>query len=392
MDLDRRTFLRTVGAGALVSLGGTSGAVAGSGDVPDYLKDHAALFARDPHAAALAWFKQARFGLFIHYGLYSLCGGEWKGKQVTTSRGGAVAEWIQFHGRIPIAEYARLKDRFTAEHFDPDVITDLAIAAGMRYVNLTTRHHDSFCLFRTKETDFQSLNTPAKRDLVGDLADACRRKGLGLFLYYSHGRDWRHPHSPPPSRPKYKEHQPEYVPPEKVDLDKYTAFMKAQVTELLTQYGPVAGIWLDGIGVLKQYARQLGGMEKAIDLFHLHDLYAHIRRLQPQCLVSYKNGVTGTEDFTAPERKSAGLEKTGKPVEVCTTIQAHSWGYNQFTKKRKSVDELWETLTKTRAVDGNLLLNTGPKGDGSIVPEEAERLRTIGARIRDRGWPVKAQA
>jgi len=384
--LTRRRFLASTAA-ALAATAAPAARGAASPDVPSYLKDHAALYARDPHAAALAWFKQARFGLFIHYGLYSLCGGEWKGKPVTTSRGGAVAEWIQLHGRIPIAEYAHLKDRFTAEAFDVDAITDLALAAGMRYVNLTTRHHDSFCLFRTKETDFQSLTSPAKRDLVGDLADACRKKGLGLFLYYSHGRDWRHPHSPPPSRPKYKEPQPEYVPADEVDLDKYVAFMKAQVTELLTQYGPVAGIWLDGIGVLKQYGRKLGGIEKAIDLFKVPDLYAHIRRLQPQCLVSYKNGLTGAEDFNTPERQSFGLEKAGKPLEINTTIQAHSWGYNRFTKHRKTPDELWETLTTARKVKATLLLNTGPKGDGSIVQEEANTLRELGRRIRKNGWP-----
>ncbi len=393
MDLDRRNFLRTIGVGAMASLTGPiarARASEGFTEVPAYLKSQAVLYAEDPHAAALAWFKQARFGLFIHYGLYSLCGGEWKGKQVTKRRGGPVAEWIQFHGRIPVAQYATLQNRFTAEHFDADVITDLALGAGMRYVNITTRHHDSFCLFRTKETEFQSLNSPAKRDLVGDLADACQRKGLGLFLYYSHGRDWRHPHGPPLSRPNYKQPQPEYVPDDKVDLDKYVHFLKAQVTELLTQYGPVAGIWLDGVGTIKQYARRLGGMDKAIDRFGLRDLYAHIRRLQPQCLVSYKTGVTGTEDFTAPERKSGGLEKTGKPVEVCTTIQAHSWGYNKFTKRRKTVDELWKTLTKARSANGNLLLNTGPKGDGSIVPAEAERLRATGRRLQDNGWPGEA--
>ncbi|MBL7140970.1 MAG: alpha-L-fucosidase [Planctomycetes bacterium] len=396
--MSRRRFLASAagaaGAGALASLAGplaaAAPAAAPAGGVPTYLKDYAGLYATDPHAAALAWFRNAKFGLFIHYGLYSLCGGEWKGKPVSKRGGGEVAEWIQFHGLIPVAEYARLKDRFTAEKFDADVVTDLALAAEMKYVNLTTRHHDSFCLFRTKETDFNSVTGPAQRDLVGELADACRRKGLALFLYYSHGRDWRHPHCPPPSRPKYPNPQPEYVADDQVDLDRYLGFMTAQVTELLTQYGPVAGIWLDGLGIINGYGKRLGGIEKAIDLFKVHDLYAHIRRLQPNCLIAYKNGLTGTEDFNTPERQSFGLEKTGKPLEINTTIQAHSWGYNKVSTARKSLDELWETLATARKVGANLLLNTGPMGDGSIVPEEAERLRAMGKRIRDQGWPGAA--
>jgi alpha-L-fucosidase len=143
------------------------------GDIPNYLRDYEDLYEQNPRSAALKWFTDAKYGLFLHYGLYSLLGRH---------------EWVQFREKIPVAEYAKLKDQFTAENFDPDYIADFAVDCGMRYVNLTSRHHDSFCLFDTELTGFNSVNSPAKRDLAGELAEACQKRGLGFFLYYSHGR------------------------------------------------------------------------------------------------------------------------------------------------------------------------------------------------------------
>ncbi|MCP5111143.1 MAG: alpha-L-fucosidase, partial [bacterium] len=183
-----------------------------------------------------------------------------------------------------VGVYAKLKESFTAGKFDADHITDVALAAGMKYVNITTRHHDSFCLFRTAETEFNSLNSPARRDLTNELAAACQRKKLGLFLYYSHGRDWKHPHAPTNEwsrscRPAYAKLQPEYLPDDEVDVIKYVEFMDRQITELLTQYGPVAGIWLDGEGVLKSYARKVaGGLPRVNQMMKLPQLYAHIMK------------------------------------------------------------------------------------------------------------------
>lgn len=362
-------------------------------EIPSYLADYADTYAQDPHAAGLEWFRNARSGLFLHYGLYSIPGGEWNGKQVMNVNDATkpVAEWIQFHAQIPVTEYAKLADSFTAENFDADFITDLALDAGMKYVNITTRHHDSFCLFKTNETDFQSLNTPAKRDLVAELAESCRKKNLGLFLYYSHGRDWKHPHAPTNEwsrscRPAYAEPQPEYVPDDEVDLDQYVEFMDRQITELLTQYGPVAGIWLDGEGVPKAYAKQLaGGLDEAIDLLKVRELYAKINELQPQCLISYKRGLTGTEDFRTPERITFGFDSSEKPLEINTTLQAHSWGYNKHTKRRKTADEIMELLESSWKIPANVCLNTGPTGDGTIVAEEEAVLREIGRRVRENG-------
>ncbi len=232
----RRSFLQTMAGLAITGGLARDTKAAEAVAVPSYLKNYADRFATDPRGAARQWFCEAKFGLFLHYGLYTLLGRH---------------EWVQLRERIPVAEYAKLKDRFTAEKFDADFITDLALAAEMRYVNITTRHHDSFCLFATKQTDFNSVNSPAQRDLVGELAAACRKKGLGLCLYYSHGRDWRHSHTPNndqwrgSARPKYDPPAPIYAYGQDHDLQKYLDFMTAQITELLTNYGPIAAIWLE---------------------------------------------------------------------------------------------------------------------------------------------------
>lgn len=352
-------------------IAGAAAAVAASAfakeKVPSYLRGYEKLYARNPRAAAIEWFRDAKFGLFIHYGLYSLLGH---------------GEWVQFREKIPVAQYALLKNQFTASHFDADAFTDLALAAHMKYINLTTRHHDSFCLFRTKYTDFNSLNSPARRDLVGELAESCRKKGLGMFFYYSHGRDWRHPDAP--NNDEWgRQARPHYDPPEssyhygnRHDLQKYVDFMTGQITELLTQYGPVAGIWLDGIGTTRS-----GPIEE----FHVQELYDKIHSLQPQVLVSYKQGLLGTEDFITPEHKSVP-NPAGKPMEINTTLQVGGWGYVKGAK-HLTADQVWEKLREAAVAKANLLINTGPEGDGTIIPEDAATLRAVGDRIGREGFP-----
>lgn len=344
-----------------------------AGKVPSYLKGFEAAYARNPRQAALDYFRSARFGLFLHYGLYSLLEGYWKGQK-------SAAEWIQFRSRIRIKEYEKLAQRFTAEKFDADFITDLALEAGMKYVNLTTRHHDSFCLFDSRHTDFKSTNSAAKRDLVGELAEQCRKKGLGFYLYYSHGRDWRHPHAPNngdwggAARPKYDPPETYYKYGKEHDLQIYVEFMKNQVTELLTNYGPVGAIWLDGFSTPKS-------RQKKMHLFKIQELYDHIHSLQPQVLVSYKQGILGTEDFKAPERKFKGKSKV--PLELCDTLQPHAWGHHrQDDKNHKNADQVMVMLRKARALNANLLLNTGPLPDGSIHPADVKTLKEVGRRLR----------
>ncbi|WP_144058984.1 alpha-L-fucosidase [Rhodopirellula sp. SWK7] len=368
MTTTRRDFLTAsvAGTAAFVSAKSASaGTAVANGPVPSYLADVADLYADNPRKAALEWFRNAQFGLFIHYGLYSLLGRH---------------EWVMIKEKIRVKEYAKLANRFTAKNFDADFITDMALDAGMKYINITTRHHDSFCLFDSKYTDFKSTNTPAKRDLVGELADQCQAKGLGFYLYYSHGRDWRHPHAPNNSgwggsaRPKYDPPEEYYTTGDDHDLQIYVEFMKNQITELLTNYGPIGGIWLDG------HATPASRRAKMHE-FKLQELYDHIHSLQPQVLVSYKQGLLGTEDFKAPERHWKG--KSDVPLEICDTLQPHGWGYMKTDDgKHKTADQVMKMLATAKEMKANLLLNTGPLPDGSIHPEDQATLKEVGKRLR----------
>ena len=338
-------------------------------DVPSFLTGYEQLYDEDPRAACLQWFRDAKYGLFLHYGLYSLLGRH---------------EWVQFREKIPVAEYAKLKDQFTADGLDADAIAALAVDAGMKYVNITTRHHDSFSLFPTDEWDFHSVDAPCGRDLVGELATACDRRGLGFCCYYSHGRDWKHPHAPNNdewggnARPKYETPEPAYATGDDHDLDRYLQFMWNQITELLTHCeAPIAAIWLDGIAVPLSGDRSL---------FRGQELYDHIHSLSPYVLVSYKQSLLGTEDFLAPEHKA--VDSGGRPGEICTTLCPRSWGYLEEGKgNHKTADDVWETLTYAREQGWNLLLNTGPLPDGSLDPEDTEVLRRVGDHLRNEGFP-----
>jgi len=365
--ITRRDFLKvTATQAAAVTIGGCAAFDRKqSSAVPSYLKGYEDLYAQCPHKAALEWFKNAKFGLFMHYGVYSQLG---------------EGEWIQYKKKIPVAEYEKLKNTFTAENFNADFITNLALEAQMKYVNITTMHHDGFCLFRTKQTDFNSLNSPAKRDLVGELAEACRKKGLGLCFYYSHGRHWRHPHAPNNdvwggnARPEYEKPEPAYAVGAEHDLQKYVDYINAQVTELLTQYGPIANIWFDGWAVPKK------GPTEKLKIPQTYDL---VRRLQPQTLISYKWGITDTEDFLAPEFHwtKKKTEPTNKPIEICHHIAG--WGYwKENDGKHRGADSIMENFDVAEKYNANLLLNTAPLPDGSIDKQDVATLRQVGRRLK----------
>ena len=326
----------------------------------------------------------------MHYGLYSILGRH---------------EWVMYREAIPVAEYEKLKEQFRPESFDSDFITDLALEAEMKYVNITSRHHDSFCLFESSASDYSSVQSPAGRDLIAELAEQCQKKDLGLFLYYSYALDWRHPYFY--SRKVFSKARPDYAEPESrykwrtdEDFRHYVAFVHAQVRELLTQYGPVAGIWFDPI--MGYYARP--------DLFPLCETYAMIRKLQPQTLIAFKQGASGEEDFASPERSGHSLadkmrEQIGpkaaevarlaweknknKHNEICDTLQPRSWGYMAADDgSHRTPDEVWQMLAEAKRQSCNLLLNTGPLPDGSIHLEDVETLREVGKRIRRDGWPA----
>ncbi len=387
MSITRRTFLATTAAG-IAAVAVNRSVKSAAGGHPPHLRGYEKLYDIDPRAASRQWFREAKFGLFMHYGLYSSPG-----------RG----EWVMLNEKIPVAEYEKLKTTFTAEKFDADAITDLAVAAGMKYVNITSRHHDSFCLFKSKETDYTSFDAPCGRDLVAELAEACHRKGIGLFLYYSYACDWRHPYfyareaGWSSARPAYETPDPVYKWKRDEDFRYYIAFVHNQLRELLTHYGPLAGIWFDPI--MGYYSRP--------DLFPIEETYALVRSLQPHCLISFKQGANGNEDFATPERTAQSLEDRVrqaagekqaaiarnaweknriKQFEICDTLQDRAWGHNEKAA-RKSVDDVMEMLKNARAIRANLLLNTGPLGDGSIHPVDRRVLLETGELLRRGGFP-----
>ncbi len=380
MAIDRRQFLAASTGAALAACAETAPERAPEAAVPSFLAGYEELYRQDPRAATKMWFDEARFGLFMHYGVYSQL---------------AHGEWVQLRETIPVAEYAKLKGAFDPKNFNTDKICDMAIAAGMKYVNLTARHHDSFCLFRTNESDFTSLDSPAQRDLVGELADSCAKKGLGLCLYYSYALDWRHPHfysreasqvgevQWDSARPAYEEPQPEYLFAKDEDFTNYINFAHAQMREILHRYKP-AVLWLDPI--MGYYSRP--------DLFPVELTYEIIREADPGVLICFKQGANGDEDFVAPEREprahtrggsiaQAAWEKNaGKKIEICDTLQPRVWGYDERNQgEHRNADEVMAMLEHCDKYSANLLLNTGPLPDGSIHPDDEATLLEVGKRL-----------
>ena len=365
MSVTRKQFLHTMAIGA----GTACGLRLAWGDeakpvIPSYLRGHETLYRQDPRAAALAWLVKSRWGLVVHYSLHSLRG--ITAKEAAAKKGSSKEEWKKFK-QGTAEEYGRLEKTFTAAKFDADFITDLALAAQMGYINFTTRHLGDMYMFRTRQSRFTSLNSPAKRDLVGELAEQCQRKGLGLFLYC------------PPDVARTE-------PQEACDRNL------AVIRELLTQYGPVAGIWLDGIGSYYNEPKNYG---------RLSELYKLIRSLQPQCLISFKQG-TGIEDFIAPEglmhtksdpiAQKAWEKMSGKPGDICTNMQTSppAWLYLEGCK-HLNADQVLALLADAFAQKANLTINTGPLPDGSIHPSDVAALREAGARIKQHGFPASAR-
>lgn len=383
--IDRRKFVSGAVCTAVVASSGFTAPKSGVA-VPSYLVGREDLYATNPRKAAQAWFRDARFGLFLHYGLYSILGRH---------------EWVQYREKIPIAEYEKLADRFAPDKFDADKITDLALEAGMKYVNLTSKHHDGFCLFDTGTANWNSVAV-ASRDLCADLAEQCQKKGLGCFFYYSLLADWHHPYFYPRkfnpiARPAYKTEPEQYLFEKDEDFAPYLDEATGHLRALLTNYGPIAGIWIDPL--MGYYGRP--------DLFPMKEIYSTIRQLQPQCLISAKQGITGTEDFAAPERSGHSLEdrirkqygdKAGdiaaaawkanksKHIEVCDTLQPQGWGYIKADDGRhKTPDQVMNMLAIVREKKANLLLNAGPLPDGSIHPADVKTLREVGKRFAKNG-------
>ena len=371
--LCRRTLLKLAGATGgisalpLIGIRNNPGASLTSLEIPVHLKDHAAEFAKDPLAASTNWFREAKYGLFIHYGIYSLM---------------EAGEWVLYSKKVPLGKYNKLAERFTAENFDVDQITDLALEGGMKYITFTSRHHDSFCMFDTKYSDFKSTNSPCKRDFIGEFAEQCRKKGLAFFPYYSYGRDWRHPHAPFGNDIRKMREKGKLLPmptDKPYDMKIYEQFVNDQLKELLTDYGDIAGIWFDAPPEIS--AR--------LDVFTPQRTYDMIHELQPHALISAKWGITGTEDFYAPEFHQffGNYKKMDRaiPMEVCEKLGS-DWGWRSNYKTR-GLNFLRESLAHTAYWKANLLMNTAPKPDGSLFEADVETIRAMGKELKDKGFP-----
>jgi alpha-L-fucosidase len=289
------------------------------------------------------WWFQQRFGMFVHWGLYAING---------------FHEQEQWRRRVPREEYVTLAARWNPTAFDPDAWLDLMQQAGMSYICLTAKHHDGFCLWDTKLTRFNTMNTPYGRDVVRLLADACHRRRVPLCLYYSIA-DWNHPHYPNQGRHHELPPQPQDQP----DLLEYLEFLKAQVRELCTNYGEISGFWWDM------------NVDRHVD----PSINAMIRRLQPNAVINDRGFDQG--DFGTPERDvdAAGDDLLGfsRRTEACQSVGMESWGYRR-DESYYTDRHLLRSIDKYLARDANYLLNVGPMADGVIPAEAASILRRIG--------------
>ncbi len=343
---------------------------------PTFLFDHDEMYKEDPKGACLAWFKEAQYGLGVNFGLHALIG-----------RG----ERIQQQDKIAVNDYASLMKRFTADNFNAVDIVEFAIAAGARYISFPARDMDGFCLFNSEHTDFTSAKSAAQRDLVAELASVCEFHGVGLCLKYSHGRDWHHPHAPTNQEWKAGP-RPDYPIDSQEDsrLEEYCEFMEAQIKELLSQYGPIAAIQLEGIDV------PLSGDKSR---FQCEGLYICTRMQQPQVLISYEQGLLGTEDFFSlahriPEENSPQdvqgfiYSQTEKPLELRTTMTPDAWGY--FGEKAGShlkEAQIWDKFTEAVRQQANFTISTALMPDGSLDMEDIQTLLAVGERIEKNGFP-----
>jgi alpha-L-fucosidase len=327
---------------------------------------------------AREWFQAARFGLFIHWGAYAVRGD---------------GEWVMQNQRLTIPEYERdLPPAFNPVKFDPAAWVAAAKAAGMRYITITSKHHDGFAMFDSKVSDWDIVErTPYGKDVLKLLADECQKQGLKLFFYYSQ-LDWHHPDYFPRGRTGLFAGRPETG-----DFNRYLDYMDAQLKELLTGYGPVAGIWFDG------------WWDKPDAEWRLARTYKLIHDLQPAALVGanhHRKPFAG-EDFQMFEKdlpggKTSGFNEKSElgdlPFEMCETINA-SWGYNKTDLRHKSARDLIRLLVKASGYDANLLLNVGPKPDGTLQAEHVARLKEVGDWLATygetiygaRGGPIAAR-
>jgi len=315
----------------------------------------------------MQWWREARFGLFVHWGLYAIPAGTW-GEE--TSHG----EWIRTTAHIPLAKYEEFVGRFNPTRFDPGTWVRAAKEAGMKYIVITTKHHDGFCLFDSKQTDYDVMSTPFRRDIMKSLAEECRRQGMKMCWYYSI-MDWHHPDYLP-RREWEKDRSAEGA-----DSARYLRYMREQLKELVTNYGDIGVLWFDGEWE-NTWNQKLG-----------RELYDYVRSLQTSIIINNRVGAgrsgmqgfsQGEEfagDFGTPEQQVPATGFPGVDWESCMTMNDH-WGYNRHDDNWKSSSDLVRMLADIASKGGNFLLNIGPTADGEFPRPSIERLHAIGKWMR----------
>ncbi|MBI3469756.1 MAG: alpha-L-fucosidase [Candidatus Solibacter usitatus] len=315
---------------------------------------------------ARKWFQDARFGMFIHWGVYSVLGD---------------GEWVMNNKKIPVSEYEKLAPKFNPAQFNAAEWVSLAKGAGMKYITITSKHHDGFAMWGTKQNQWNIVDaTPYKKDPLKMLAEECRKQGIKLFFYHSH-LDWHHPDYFPRGRTGQSA-----MRPESGEFNRYLDFMDKQLGELLSQYGEIGGIWFDG------------WWDKPTADWRLEQTYRLIHGLQPAALIGnnhHRKPFDG-EDFQMFEKDLPGQNTAGfnaeseigrLPLETCDTIN-NAWGYNQSDKRFKSTRSLIHYLARSAGYNANFLLNVGPMPDGRIQPEFVERLKGLGEWLKANGESI----
>jgi alpha-L-fucosidase len=325
----------------------------------------------------MQWWREARFGMFIHWGLYAIPAGTWQGKAVP-----GIGEWIMDRANVPVAEYEKLAGQFNPVKFDAAEWVGIAKAAGMKYIVITSKHHDGFCLFGSKATKYNVVDsTPYKKDLLKPLSDECRKQGIKFCTYYSI-MDWHHPAQ---DRGSDKHYNPTKIKPGR--KAEYVAFMKQQLKELLDGCNPEV-LWFDG---------EWPDWWTEPDA---KDLYVYLRDLKPSLIINNRigKGRKGMEglskddqqysgDFGTPEQQIPATGLAGVDWESCMTMN-DTWGFKSDDHKWKSAETLVRNIIDTASKGGNYLLNVGPTAEGQIPAPSVERLRAIGKWMAANGESI----
>jgi len=294
----------------------------------------------------LEWWKDARFGMFIHWGPVSI-----KGTEIGWSRG----------REMPVAEYDTLYKQFNPVNFNALEWVKIAKAAGMKYIVFTSKHHDGFCMWDTKFSDHNIMNSPFNRDVMKELAEACKKENIALCFYHS-TCDWHNPDFPLTSPGGS-------VRRTTSNIDRYTEYLKNQSVEIIKNYGPLLVMWYD--------------VPQEFDSIRGQGVINRIREIQPDILVNNRTGAKG--DFDTPEQRVGGFQNT-RPWETCMTI-ARQWAWKP-NDELKSLEQCLHSLIRTSGGDGNFLFNVGPKPDGTIEQSQVERLKEMGVWLNKYGYTI----